>query len=256
MDLRQKQIIVTRPEGQQAELVDALQAEGVRVVHLPMIRIEPAFVGDVERSIYSNLARYDWILFTSANGVRCFKEAMESLSLDPSSVLEKCRFASVGKATQRAVREYLGRKEADWVSPKQDAQSFANAFKRQENLGVSRLLVVIGDRNDPALFNTLKGLAAEVDRICVYETALNDVSQYPQVKCFEEGHADAIIFTSPSTVRSYCSQFSDARIRLYVAIGPRTADALRMHQHSPILEVTEPSTEGIIDSLKAYSFEG
>src|SRR5438270_12463651 len=98
--LRGRTVLVTRPKGQAGRLIDALTAEGAQTIEAPAIQIEPPESWEaMDRAIAAG--RYDWVVFTSANGVRFFWERLTAVGHGPEWFAGS-RVAAIGPETARA----------------------------------------------------------------------------------------------------------------------------------------------------------
>src|SRR5690606_13910933 len=161
-----KRIVVTRTREQAGSLSRELADLGADVVELPVIRIDPpddegAFA---EAVIHSH--EYDWLVFTSPNGVERFFDAFFATYEDARS-LGNPRIAVVGEATARKVREY--RFGVDLVPETFVAEGLVKAFKDQsvENL---TMLWVRGVEARDVVYHGLTALGAIVDECVAYKT--------------------------------------------------------------------------------------
>ena len=100
-------LVVTRAAAQAEGLIEALEALGARVVRLPAIRIEPPVDRRALQHAVRSTPEYEWVIFTSANGVDFFRTAAEDVGVDVRSALASTRLCCVGPATANAL-EALG----------------------------------------------------------------------------------------------------------------------------------------------------
>ena len=119
-----KHIVVTRPRDQAASLVNALHDAGANVIEAPAIRIEPPPSWKPLDDILVDLARYDWVIFTSTNGVLSFFERLQQSPIRTSSI--DVRFAAIGPATARALSEHHVR--VDLIPERFVAEEVYDAF--------------------------------------------------------------------------------------------------------------------------------
>ncbi|MEO7042415.1 MAG: uroporphyrinogen-III synthase [Gemmatimonadaceae bacterium] len=210
-----RRVVVTRFEPDDGPLATALRRAGAEPVVVPLIGIAPlaADVPDANRSIQE----FDWIAFTSANGVRIF---WARLSESEQSAFRIHRgIASVGPATARAIAN-LGATSA-LVAPEFVAESLADA------LGDVHGKSILWPRAAGArsvLSATLRQRGATVTDQILYDTVALTIPERTRESILE---ADAITFTSPSAVRAFVASFGTGRRPLVVCIGPVTADAAR-----------------------------
>ncbi len=225
-----KRVCVTRARGQSERLAALLEEKGAEVLRLPLIETGPASDRTVIDEVLEQPGVYDWIVFTSGNGVRRFFEEVVGTCGDIRAIAF-ARIACVGAATSAAVREH--RLRVDLEPPEAHAESLGTALVETGSLDSARVLVVAGNRNRDTLVRILEDEGrAIVDLAEVYETRLADLADSPEAATFREGGADAILFTSASTVEAFVSQAEHlgigdgGRTPRAFSIGPTTSEAL------------------------------
>lgn len=255
LPLRDRLVILTRPEGRGADWKEALVEAGAAVSELPLLEIkfEPddAALGEV----FEGLGEYDWIVFTSANGVRGFFDRFFERFTDIRSV-GGVRFACLGPATEKALRQY--HLDSDLTAAQNDAVSLGRELMEKHDVENQKLLVVTGNLNTPELPRLLgEGGMAIVDVLKVYATEEKSVAESPEAAEFRRRGADAIVFASPSAVESFLHQAASlrpdagARQPKAVAIGATTADALRKAGIPLAGTAAAPTAKAIRDAVVA-----
>lgn len=229
-----KRIVVTRAREQAARLTKLLTEQGADVLELPFIKVEPKFDPKVLAEVFAELAVYEWILFTSANGVRTFFELFFRAYPD-IRCLGPMRIAAVGRTTAEAIEAH--KLKVDLVPKKANGDALVDELIEQEGIDSLKMLVVTGNLNQRSLANRLeKEGNAIVDTLPLYETKRTDLSNNPQAKRFREEGANAILFTSASTVHSYVEQAKALRLDEAArqpalgSIGPMTSAAMEKHK--------------------------
>jgi uroporphyrinogen III methyltransferase/synthase len=242
--LRGRRIIVTRPRHQAASLANALAALGADVIIAPAIKIEPPTDTAVLDAAISRADDYDWIVFTSVNGVEAF---FERVACAPRAAL-----AAIGPATAEALSERG--LEADVVPERFVAEEVFEALARRTELSGKRFLLPRADIARPALPNLLRGAGAEVDIAVAYRTVASSEDIARAIGFVLEGSVDAVTFTSGSTVRSFFAAADDAaRARVVPAsIGPITSAALREQNVEPVIEAERYTTLGLVEAIREH----
>lgn len=218
--------------------MQALEAQGAEALVLPLIEIEPMDEEDAETldSLLRELPSYDWIVFTSANGVAAVGERLGPLG--------EVKVAVVGPATAEAVRA-LG------VEPAFLPQRFA-AEEIAPGLGPvegSRVLLPQADIAEPQLADQLRARGATVDAFAAYRT----IEIQPSVAGLSTiKRADVIVLASASAARSLARIEGIDDGSLIVCIGPRTAEAAREAGLSVGLVAEKATADGIIQALLAH----
>ena len=244
LPLSGKRVIITRPQHQAISLTKPLEALGAEVVQTPVIRIEPP--EDLEPIVQAitHLDSYDWIIFTSVNGVHAF--------LDKAQVTVHNRIAAIGPATAEAL-ENRGLHVS--VLPERFvAESLFDALEKFTNIRGQRFLLPRADIARETLPNMLQSAGASANVIVAYRTVTSpeDVSRANAL--VRTSKVDAVTFTSGSTVRSFFSEHDEiVRERCVPAsIGPITSKALRELQVEPIIEAKYYSTAGLVDAIHEH----
>lgn len=202
-----------RPEVDARSLVARLEALGASAIVLPLFeRVGADDDGAALRSALDDLGSYDWIAFTSVNGVRAVVEAMDSTRFP-----ETLRVAAVGRATAEALTGAgIG---VDLVPLKATAADLAAAFEPTER--GSRVLAPLADRASSDLVEGLRALGYEPHRVEAYRMQRRQVDETSLTD------ADAVLLTSPSIVEQFLAVTSAAAPvpPIVVCIGPRTSAA-------------------------------
>jgi uroporphyrinogen-III synthase len=255
LPLRDRLVVLTRPEGRGADWKSALTEAGAAVSELPLLEIkfEPddAALGEV----LDGMGEYDWIVFTSANGVRGFFDRFFERFTDIRSV-GGVRFACLGPATEKALRQY--HLDSDLTATQAEALSLGQELMAKHDLENQKVLVVTGNLNSPELPRLLAdGAMAIVDVLKVYATGEKSVAESPEAAEFRRRGADVIVFASPSAVESFLHQAASlrpdagARQPKAVAIGATTADALRKAGIPLAGTAAAPTAKAIRDAVVA-----
>jgi len=253
MLLRGLQIVVTRPEGQAASLIAQLATLGATVLHAPTIRIGDPPSYTALDSALRHLPSYDWIVWTSANGVARTVARLETLGLDPGLV-RSCQLAVIGDATARTLTMFGY--TADLVPPQAVAESLRDTLIAAGVGAGSRLLVPQPVTSRDLLATGLRAAGAVVDVVPAYQTELNTDAAANLRQWLAAGRIDCALVTSPSTVRGLLALLDgdlEALRRIPLAcIGPVTADAARALGIEPALVATEHTNDGLIAALIAH----
>ncbi len=238
-----RRIIVTRAREQAGTLAGRLRELGAEAIELPTIEIAPAAdYAPLDRAI-ANLACYDWLLFTSANGVRYFTERLDRSAADLRSL--RARICAIGPATRAAV-EALHLK-CDLMGREYVAEGLLEAFAAHDLAGRRILLPRAAVARDlvPA---ELARRGAVVDVVEAYRTVIPEDAA-DRAREVLAGRPDAITFTSSSTVQNFVAiagAESLAGVKVF-SIGPITSATAR----SLGIEVTAEAREFTIDGLLA-----
>jgi uroporphyrinogen III methyltransferase/synthase len=248
-----KRIVVTRTRDQASELVAKLQERGADVLEVPTIKIEPpSNRSDLLDSMLA-LGEYDWVVFTSPNGVNAFFkyffEAFEDIR-----ALGNVRIAAVGPATAARIKELHLRVDAmpeEYVTAK--VAEAISAFESVDNVRILLMRAEVANQELPA---ELERLGAIVDDIAVYRTVPETEDLTGSAARLTEEGADWITFTSSSTVENFHARFDlPALLKKFpetrlVSIGPETTKAINKVGLQPNTEAAPHNIDGIIAALE------
>lgn len=249
-----KRVVVTRTRRQASKLVRKLTGLGADVMELPMIRVRPAVDEEVKREVFSGLGSYDWIVFTSRNGVRNFFDLLLEEHRDLRS-LGFARIAAVGPSTAREVEKcHLA---VDLVPEKHTGSDLAEALIETGSMENAKILMVKGNLGGADLIRRLEEVWAMVDRFEVYKTEPTDLSLHPVAKRFREMGAHAITFTSSSTVKSFVRQARSLQLKpgavtpKSFSIGPVTSQTMADMRIPLTREARTSTLDSLIEALLA-----
>ena len=168
-----RRIVLTRNLEGASRLAGRLEALGAEILAIPLIEVRADLDKQAAPEIFKEFASYEWLLFTSRNGVKYFFEAFFK-AFDDIRSLGFVRIGAVGKGTLEALAELHLR--ADLVAPKATAMDLAKALEEEETLDNLKVLVVVGNRNREDLIKELWEKRAIVDALQVYSTHFCDLS--------------------------------------------------------------------------------
>ncbi len=247
-----KRVVVTRTREQASELASRLAALGAEVLELPVLRITKEIDKQALADVLLELASYDWIAFTSANGVRFFFEEFFRVFDDIRS-MGLLRIACVGDGTARRLSDLHLRVECQPAVATADA--LADALVETGSLDSAKILVIAGNLNRDTLVKRLEEGRAIVDTLQVYKTEKIDLSDAPAAADFRARGADAVLFASSSSVDSYIGQGSALKLAaglkrpLNGSIGPQTSASLRKNRLPIDFEAPTPGFDGLVSAL-------
>ncbi len=247
-----RRIAVTRPAGSAADWRTRLEAQGAEVVELPMIKVTKDVDLNTLAEVLQEFGAYEWIVFTSANGVKYFFEEFIRVHEDIRA-LGLVRIAAVGEATASALRDLHLR--VDLQPKKATGEELANELIQRESIDSAKILVVTGNRNREVVVEKLHEARAIVDQLPVYRTEETDLAADPVAGGFRTKGADAILFASPSAVQSFFDQAAalklaaKARKPLAGSIGPTTSAAMKQLGLPVDFEAAEPSLDSLMAAL-------
>jgi uroporphyrinogen III methyltransferase/synthase len=247
-----RRIVVTRAREQAGDFSRQLAELGANVLEIPTIRFAaPANHGAIVDALLG-LNAYDWLVFTSANGVTAFFDLFFKRFRDLRD-LGGARIAAVGPATAAKLREL--HLQVDLTPAEALGQKIAGEFAKFESVDNLKICLLRAEAANPDLPRALEELGAIVDDIAVYSTvAETEDPANAGAELLEQG-ADWVTFTSGSTVEHFHARFNLPELakkfpQLKLAsIGPETSKAIRALGLTPTLEAREHTTDGLLAEL-------
>jgi uroporphyrinogen-III synthase len=239
---------VTRPRAQSRALCDRLRHLGARPVAVPAIAIVPPEPGGPLDAALRNLRRYDWVVLTSANGVRACLSRAQALRVDLRDQ-NGLRWAAVGPATASALRA------AGIIVNMVPRRFLTDAIARELRDVSSRSILLPRTPAAPrALARVLRARGAKVDEVAAYRTVLAPRPLPPRVRRMIASQAiDTVLFTSASTVRGLLRLLGDRpaplRNMTVACIGPVCAAAVVRAGLRPRIVANPHTTDGLIQAL-------
>ena len=226
-----KRILVTRPRAQAPELVDRLAALGSEAIEAPAIRIVPPNDMQPLDDACAAAASFDWIVFTSANGVDAFVE--RAAAHGPGArALAEVRICAIGPATAaRIARHGL---QVDLAPTDHRGEGVSEALRAGRDLRKTRILLPRADIARPLLPDALRAAGADVTEVTAYRTI--PAAGWPGAAVrgmIMKNEIDAVTFTSASAVRSVVQSLGADRAvdllgaTVVAALGPVTVRAAR-----------------------------
>jgi uroporphyrinogen III methyltransferase/synthase len=249
-----QRIVVTRSREQAGSLVRSLQECGAEVLELPTIKIEAPTHREELVDAMLELNSYDWLVFTSPNGVSKFFEYFFRQFHDMRD-LGGARIAAVGPATANKLKEL--HLQVDLMPDEALAANVAEAFtefQSIENLKICLLRAEVANRELP---DALEALGAIVDDIACYKTVAETEDPTGTGANLLEHGADWVTFASASTVEHFHSRFNLPELmkkfpKLKIAsIGPATSKPLAELHVTPAVEAKVHTAPGLLEALLA-----
>ena len=252
-----KRVLVTRPTGRAAALCQLLRDHGAEPVLAPTIRIvEPESSAPLAEAV-RELARYDWIVFTSRNGVSHFFAELARQGGDARR-LGRARVAAIGPGTADELGVHGVR--ADRVPGEYRGEAVAQAILDAHG-GDLRGLCVLLPRAAVArdvVPDTQRAAGADVDVVAAYRSVPPDAEAVDHLRrVVREGSIDVVTFTASSTVTNLVELLGDgapeALSALTVAsIGPITTETAERLGIRVAVTATEYTNEGLVAALAAH----
>ncbi len=252
LPLQDKFFISTRPEGSSEELISLLNYEGATVLQLPLIEIKPTQITEKEKLYFTIPKQFQWIVFTSPNGVKFFFETLKEQT-GSYELPEEIQFAVIGSKTKNILQEY-GYK-ASFINPGLTAEDFSEPFLQHIKTGGTwpKILLPLGNLARTVIQDHLKDVAQCI-RLNVYETVAPQQLDVNIIQRVRENKYDMILFTSPSGIQNFLKAYPEAskeNIRM-ACIGPVTSREAKINGFYPLVTAQNSSAKGIVDSILNY----
>jgi uroporphyrinogen III methyltransferase / synthase len=248
-----QRIVVTRPREQAGDFAQKLANLGADVLEIPAIKIVPTTRKREIVDALLALNSYDWLVFTSANGVTAFFDLFFKRFQDLRDI-GGVRIAAVGPATAAKVRDL--HLQVDLTPDEFVGEKIAEAMAKFESVENLKICLLRAEGANHDLPRALEALGAIVDDIAVYKTVAETEDPNGAGAALQENGADWITFTSGSAVEHFHARFDLSKLlkkfpqMKLASIGPETSKAIRALKMEPALEAKEHTTDGLIANLR------
>ena len=249
-----KTVVVTRAREQASDFRLLLEAKGAQCIEFPTIEvIPPANWGPVDRAI-ENLNHYDWLIFTSINGVRYFFQRLKDKGKDVRA-LHGIKLGAIGPKTAAGLEERGLR--LDFIPSEYRAEAVIEGLGKGEVLS-KRFLLPRAAKAREILPEKIKEMGGQIDVVAVYETILPTGRRDEVRDHLEKGLISCITFTSSSTVENFAKMFPEDDLPTMVekvaiaCIGPITAQTAREHGLEVKIMPGEYTIEALTGAIVEY----
>jgi uroporphyrinogen III methyltransferase/synthase len=254
-----KRIMTTRAQEQVAEFSQLLIAYGAEPVELPAILLVPPATWEGVDEVIGRLSQFDWVIFTSVNGVTPFMQRVEAKGKD-ARAFAKLRIGCIGPRTAQELERY-GLK-ADLVPVEYQAEGLIAALAR-EGVGGRRVLIPRAEVAREILPDQLRELGAQVEVVPVYRAIAPAVDVEPVKQQLQEGRIDVVTFTSSSTVRNFVELLGGAESARHLVaqaviacIGPITARTAEEYGLAVTIMPAENTVPALAEAIAKHYSEG
>jgi uroporphyrinogen III methyltransferase/synthase len=246
-----KKVMVTRPRSQAEGLAQKIEELGGTVIQCATIQIEPPDSYAELDSAIQTLGIYDWLIFTSVNGVEHFLVRAERLNRSMADI-QRVRIAAIGPGTARRLRS--AGIDGCLVPHQYQAEGLLAALKPESVRG-KKILIPRAAKARDILPQTLAGWGAEVNVVEAYQTVAPPVDVAALRALFRHKSVDAVTFTSSSTVANFARLFSGEKIAevlngvAVACIGPITQATLEELGGRADIVAPEFTIDGLVQAL-------
>jgi len=245
-----KRVVITRARKQASGLTSKLMALGAECLEAPVIEIEPLSGSEAVETALSSLNAYDWVIFTSVNGVITFFDRLFEKGLD-ARALGSLKTACIGPSTAAELKKYgIG---TDVLPDSYVAESVVEAFKGQAVKG-AKILLPRAEEARPVIPVELTKLGAVVNEVAVYRTIIDTTSTEKVADALTKGEVDMVTFTSSSTVKNFVDMIPNGDLSLMdgvtvACIGPVTEETAKELGLTPHLVADTFTIDGLVDTI-------
>lgn len=234
-----RRLVVTRARAQASVLVETLRRLGADPIEAPMIRIDdPDDDGAALRDAVAHIADYDWVVLTSPNGADRFLAEVPD-----ARRLAGLRVAAIGPGTANRLAQ--GHILADLVPDRFVAEALLEVFPAPHDGG--RILIARAAVARNILPDGLRDAGWSVDVVDAYRTSASEIGSG---MASDMSDADAVLFTSSSTVTNYVAAVgTDATPPVVACIGPITAATAREHGLDVVVEAPVHTIDGLVEAV-------
>ncbi len=256
-------ILITRPKRQAEVLLRSLENLGALTFHWEPIRIEP--IDDFEQMDkmidQMTIGKWDWVVFTSANGVTGFLNRVFALGKD-ARIFGKMQIAAVGGATAETLLQFGLR--ADLIGTESmNSDELLRALLPLLQAGTKKNILIIRTQNGRELLQQQLGTIANVDSLIAYKQVENSGHSPTDQILFDHlrrGEIDMVVLTSKNIAQQFlevCDETIRQRIRFgqigLVTNSSRTSSFLKEQGFPVAIEANKPNNEGLIEAILALA---
>jgi uroporphyrinogen-III synthase len=250
--LKDKVFISTRAKNQSGELLQLFTNAGATVIEMPLVKIQSARLADKEKKVFEQLHDFQWLIFTSTNGVRCFFEKLKEIK--GNQVLpEPLQIAVIGSKTGEVLSTFGT--DAHFINPGSTSEDFARHFvpKIKGRTKNPEVLLVVGNTSRTVILEQLRGIA-NCTCLNLYETKSPETMDERTIQLIAHDRYDMLLFASPSAVRNFtklAKGIQPGKIRA-ACIGETTSKAAVENNILPLVVAKKSTVQGLYESILNY----
>jgi uroporphyrinogen III methyltransferase/synthase len=246
-----KGVVLTRDPTGNADTARKVIARGGRPVEYPTLAIQSMTDRDEFLRVLAEFSGYDWVIFTSANGVRTFFDALHELGRD-ARVFGGMKIAAIGPITADALAQHGIR--ADFVPEVFTGRELARQLIGRTDLRDKRVLLLRSEIASEELVEGLESGGAVVTDVAVYTAVPQQGDDKALVEQMQQGRIQWLTFASPSAVRAFFEQIPpeivhSCGVRI-ASVGPVTSKELAQVGAQADVEAAEHTIDGLLDAIE------
>jgi len=242
-----RRILITRARGQTEELSRLLEDYGAEVIAFPTIVIAPPEDWGPLDKVIERLSAYDWVIFTSVNGVRSFTQRLKEKGVDIAALAVK-KICAIGPRTQRELEE-MGL-NVTFLPPEYRAEGVADGL-RAKGIKGEKILLPRAKGARRILPQALRKAGGVVDEVEAYRAVRPTGDSDSLDEILQKG-IDVVTFTSSSTARNFMELLSERRsmngVKVAV-IGPVTEETARSYGLEPAIIPSEYTIPALVKAI-------
>jgi uroporphyrinogen III methyltransferase/synthase len=251
-----RRILVTRSRHQSGELVELLEGAGAEAVEAPVLRVAPLESFEALDAATDAVADFDWVVFTTANGVEAFLHRLMARGRD-ARALAGPRLCAVGVGTAERLARFGIRVDLDLEG--QPVESVVEGLGGRAALAGRRVLVPAAAGGRDSLGETLGSAGAEVTQAPSFRTlAVDDNPELDVYGQLLQRRIDVVTFTSAAAVRGFATLYGEEQVADLLAhttvatAGLAATDAVRRLGVEPAIVPAVPSIPALVDAIRAH----
>jgi len=260
LPLAGRKVIVTRSPKQSGEMVRFLEKLGAEVIACPTIEIKSPTSWEQLDTALAKLSWFDWLAFTSANGVEYFLQRLDETGHGRAELMAH-KVCAVGRKTaERLMRENIS---VDVMPERFTAEALVEDFIKRFGVGQrlrgSKMLLPASKTTRDVIRPAMEKIGVYVEVVEAYQTVLPASSGREVMNLIRDAAADYILFTSPSTIANLAVILETDHLTPHLmnccvaCIGPVTAEAAHLHGLDVHIQPKEHTVEAIVRALAADS---
>ena len=246
-----KSIIMTRDESGNADFAEKIITRGGIPVSYATFQIKPLTETTEFLQILTKFSNYDWIIFTSQNGVKVFFNALEKLNKD-ARVFSSVKIACIGPQTEATLNQFAIK--ADFVPTIFTSEQFGKQIISFVDLKGKKVLLLRSKIASNELVEMLKKAGAMVDDISIYTAVMIKSDSTTLEEKIKNNEIDWITFASPSAVQGFFENINtelinSSKIKI-ASVGPVTSMELERKGVKANITAKEHTFDGLLDSME------
>lgn len=253
-----KRVLITRSREQSKKMAERILGQGGKPILFPTIQIkDPDDFSALDLAI-SDIGKYDWVVFTSVNGVEGFFRRFFYKDHDIRE-LAGPRFGAIGPVTAQAIKAHGIKVEL--LGEQFVAEGVLEALNKEDVTG-KRFLIPRAEKARNILPEGIVKRGGLVDLVTVYRTVLPESSDVESIRlALGKGGVDVVTFTSSSTVTHFADLMGESDLsgllqgKIIASIGPVTSQTIREYGVQPTIEAQEYTIDGLLKAIESH-FKG